>query len=240
MKDNLIYKFYNTNNELLYVGITNNMKLRIRQHRQDKEWASEIHKIYISNDITRNEAHIYEIYFIANEAPKYNVDFISGGLINFKLPEIEFTEYKKAKRKKININIVLEMYHAGKSIEDIAEHLNYCFEYVQNNLRSKLIELGDVKPNRRNSQNERREIYINCLNFLSNKEYFTIGDIVNEFLNDYGCTEETARMYYKDEFRILLDGEIEKLGLKRIRASKEIKEKYGIVSNGYPFLIVSQ
>jgi len=237
IQDNLIYKFYNINNELLYVGITNNIKLRIRQHKQDKEWASEIHKIYISSNMNRNEVHIYEIYYIANEFPKYNVDFISGGLVNLKLSEIEFKEYKKPKRKKININTLIEMYDKGMSTKDMSIELKYSPEYITQNLRSKLIELGDIKPNRRNSQNERLEIFINCLKFLSNKEYFTIEDIINEFMNDYGCAEETARMYYKDEFRILLDGEIEKLGWKRVRANKMIKEKYNINSNGYPFVI---
>jgi len=235
--DNLIYKFYNINNELLYVGITNNMKIRLKQHKQDKDWFEEINKINISEKMTRNEAHIYEIYYISNEKPKYNIDYINGGKVNFAIDILIFKEYKKEKRKKINIDIVLGMYNSGKTIEDIATELKYSPEYITQNLRSRLIELGDIKPNRRNSQNERTEIFVTCLRVLSNKKYFTRSDIINRFSIDYDCAEETSKMYYKDEFNVLLDGELEKLGLRRIRANKEIKERFGMTGDGYPFII---
>ena len=32
----LIYKFFNVNNELLYIGITNDIKIRLKQHKQEK------------------------------------------------------------------------------------------------------------------------------------------------------------------------------------------------------------
>ena len=235
--NNLIYKFYNLNNELLYVGITNSMKLRLRQHKQDKPWANEIKKICVSDKMTRNEAHIYEIYYIANENPVYNVDHTNGGKVSFIMDELLFKEYKKEKRKKISVDIVLGMYNSGKTIEDIAAELKYSPEYITQNLRSKLIELGDIKPSRRNSQDERIEIFIACLELLSNRKYFTRADIINQFMIDYGCAKETSRMYYKDEFNDLLDGELEKLGLKRIRANKIIKEQFGMIGDGYPFII---
>ena len=107
--NNLVYKFYNVNNELLYVGITNSMKLRLRQHKQDKFWANEIKKICVSDKMTRNEAHIYEIYYIANENPLYNVDHTNGGKVSFIMGELLFKEYKKEKRKKINIVYFIDM-----------------------------------------------------------------------------------------------------------------------------------
>jgi len=237
MQNNLVYKFYNSNNELLYVGITNSMKLRLKQHKQDKEWFTEIKKICVSDKMTRNEAHIYEIYYIANENPKYNVDYINGGKVSFMMGELSFKEYKKEKRKKIDVDVVLRMYNEGKSIDEIATELKYSTEYITQNLRSKLIELGEVKPNRRNGKNERFEMFVNCLTYLSNKKYFTIEDIVYKFMNDYECTEETAKTYYKDEFAVLLIEEVNKIGLKRIRANKIIKEQFGMIGDGYPFII---
>ena len=237
MQNNLVYKFYNSNNELLYVGITNSMKLRLKQHKQDKEWFTEIKKICVSDKMTRNEAHIYEIYYIANENPKYNVDYINGGKVSFMMGELSFKEYKKEKRKKIDVDVVLRMYNEGKSIDEIATELKYSTEYITQNLRKKLIELREVKPNRRNGKNERFEMFVNCLTYLSNKKYFTIEDIVYKFMNDYECTEETAKTYYKDEFAVLLIEEVNKIGLKRIRANKIIKEQFGMIGDGYPFII---
>ena len=129
------------------------------------------------------------------------------------------------------------MYNESKSIDEIATELKYSTEYITQNLRSKLIELGEVKPNRRNGKNERFEMFVNCLTYLSNKKYFTIEDIVYKFMNDYECTEETAKTYYKDEFAVLLIEEVSKIGLKRIRANKIIKEQFGIGGEGYPFII---
>jgi len=91
-KDNYVYKFYNLKNELLYVGITNHPMNRFRQHKKDKDWFHEVNKICISDNFYRNEASLYEIYYISNELPKYNVDFINGGIISFDLPEIIFKE----------------------------------------------------------------------------------------------------------------------------------------------------
>jgi len=237
IQDNLVYKFYNINNELLYVGITNNMKIRLKQHKQDKEWFDEIKRIYITEKMTRNEAHIYEIFYIANENPLYNIDYINGGKVGFVISELLFKDYKKERRKRINVDIVLRMYNEGKSIEEIATELKYSTEYIAKNLRSKLIELREVKPNRRNGKNERFEMFVNCLTYLSNKKYFTIEDIVYKFMNDYECTEETAKTYYKDEFAVLLIEEVNKIGLKRIRANKVIKEQFGMDGEGYPFII---
>jgi len=236
----LVYKFYNINDELLYVGITNDIKIRLRQHKQKKKWFKNVDKIYISNNtMSRNEAHIYEIYYIANNNPKYNIDYMNGGKVDFMLDELIFEEYIVGKRRKINIDIVLNMYNSGKSIEDIASELGYSNEYISQNLNSKLIELGEKKKGRRNCKDERFEVFINCLKVLSNNIYFTIDDILNKFLDDYECALETAKMYYKDEFKNILDDQLEKLGYKRIRANKEIKDKYNIDSLGYPSIIVN-
>ena len=106
IKTYIVYKFYNCNNELLYVGITNDLKHRINQHK-NKEWYSEISQILTSNNFTKNEAHIYEIFFIANDNPKYNINHIKGGCVNFILPEIKFKKLLKVpqeKRVRIKIN----------------------------------------------------------------------------------------------------------------------------------------
>ena len=234
----LVYKFYNINNELLYIGITNDIKIRLKQHKQKKKWYKEIDKIYISNMMTRNEAHIYEIYYIANEIPKYNIDYSNGGKVNITLGDLIFKEYIKGKRRKINIDVVLELYNSGKSIDDISKQLNYSYSYIEQQLKLKLIDLGKIKKGRRNCKEERFTIFTNCIKELSDNIYFTIDDVLNKFLNDYECSLETAKMYYKDEFRNLLNNILDGYDLQRIRAKKQIKEQFMITDKGYPFIIV--
>jgi len=239
--NNLIYKFYNVNNELLYVGITNSMKLRLRQHKQDKPWANEIKKICVSDKMTRNEAHIYEIYYIANENPLYNVDYLNGGKVSFIISELLFKEYKKEKRKKINIEILVDMYNKGKTIEEIAKELKYSIEYIAQNLNFKLIECGEVKPRHgKNTQDERFGIFVDCLKSFSGEIFFTIDDIINKFANIYDCAKETAKWYYKKEFNTLVNKELENLGLSMIRANSELKRIYNISTSGYPLIICNK
>jgi len=128
MQDNLIYKFYNSDNELLYVGITNNIKMRLKQHKQDKYWFKEVNKVFTSDKVTRNEAHIYEVYYIANYSPKYNIDFSKGGTINLNFPVLHFKEYKNSPTFKYNIDFDFKKFLGVKIFKndqkELIENLN--------------------------------------------------------------------------------------------------------------------
>ena len=74
-----------------------------------------------------------------------------------------------------------------------------------------------------------------------------IVDSIKHLLKDKGYTTEKEIVYHLSKvFRWEMTeiqlrkmrGQLEKFGFKRIRVNKEIKEKYGVVSNGYPFIIV--
>jgi hypothetical protein len=66
---------------------------------------------------------------------------------------------------------------------------------------------------------------------LKNKQYTTEKELILYLSNEY--------KYKLTELQLKrMRGELESLGFKRIRANKEIKQKYGIESNGYPFLII--
>lgn len=90
---NIVYKFFNEQSELLYVGITNNFPLRLKKHKREKKWFKDINKIYVSEPLTRNEAHIYEIYYISMESPKFNDHFNKGNLSHMNLKELKFLDY---------------------------------------------------------------------------------------------------------------------------------------------------
>lgn len=67
-----VYRYYNADNELLYVGITKNQLNRFEAHSKVQPWFHEITKAFFQHTDTREEALEYEKYIIANEFPKYN------------------------------------------------------------------------------------------------------------------------------------------------------------------------
>lgn len=70
---------------------------------------------------------------------------------------------------------------------------------------------------------------------FQSKNFVTEKEIIDILIEDetIKITKGEAERQLKKSLKEILDS----YGLKRIRANKEIKEQYGIVSNGYPFII---
>jgi hypothetical protein len=77
-----IYLLYDNEN-VVYIGKSNNMKNRINQHKKDKEFNSV--KCIIFKD--EGLVNLYEPYLIQKYKPKYNKDLLED--IKFELPAIE-------------------------------------------------------------------------------------------------------------------------------------------------------
>lgn len=69
-----VYVMYGKNEEILYVGQTRNMKIRMKQHfgAQREEWKSEVIKIKYMDCHNEVDMNIYELYLINKLKPKYN------------------------------------------------------------------------------------------------------------------------------------------------------------------------
>lgn len=76
-----IYLLYN-NSEIVYVGKSNNIENRIKQHKKDKEFDSVKWVVFKDAGLI----NLYEPYFIQKYSPKYNKDLLQK--TNFELPEI--------------------------------------------------------------------------------------------------------------------------------------------------------
>jgi hypothetical protein len=254
-KNNIIYMFFNINNELLYVGITNDMDMRIAKHRQDKEWFNKINTILISTNIlSRNEAHIYEIFYITNKHPKYNIDFINGGNINFSLPDLLFKEYiynnprrrmpnklhvKSNKNNKINIELVNSLFNQGYTIKQIAEKVQRSTQSVKHYLRN----LGLIEKQKINRIEDKIIALKKSITILldENRKYFTIHDIMNKFITVYHCAESTASDIFKDpNIKYSIQEILDKCDLIKVTVNKEIKEKFNIdvPERSYPKIII--
>lgn len=72
-KKQLLYRYYNKDDELLYVGVTADNTKRESQHRRDSFWFGEIAFARYEYFDTREEVLEAEAKAIASEQPKHNV-----------------------------------------------------------------------------------------------------------------------------------------------------------------------
>lgn len=117
---NCVYKFINTNNEVIYVGKCKDLNKRFNSHRNephlDKQCYAEIRQIQYVSFPTYMDAGVMERIFIAHYQPKYNVQFAKEGVQSIISPEqlnsIEwsfFAKYPKgfplneSKRKRMGV-----------------------------------------------------------------------------------------------------------------------------------------
>lgn len=68
-----LYRFYDADDVLLYVGISNNAYQRWQNHSYMKKWWPEVASAKFVSFATREEASVAEVQAIKNEQPKYNV-----------------------------------------------------------------------------------------------------------------------------------------------------------------------
>ena len=67
---------------------------------------------------------------------------------------------------------------------------------------------------------------------IRRKEYATENEVIDALRSKYG--KGFIHKQIKRSLQEILDG----YGLKRVRANKELKDKYSVVSKGYPFIII--
>lgn len=70
---NCLYRLFDENQELLYVGISMHVMARIHDHAKHKDWFSKVSTIKIERFNSRKEVEEAEKAAIKNEKPKHNV-----------------------------------------------------------------------------------------------------------------------------------------------------------------------
>lgn len=87
-----IYKLYDKNKDLIYLGKSHNLSKRIKTSSKKKKAE------YFSYTIIENKAdtNIYEMYYIAKIKPKLNKADKVKDYPSFDLPKLEFTKKIKA------------------------------------------------------------------------------------------------------------------------------------------------
>ena len=69
-----LYRHFDSNNNLLYVGISLSSLNRLGQHRDHSHWFNEISKVTIQRFATRKEALAAERQAVVSENPKCNIN----------------------------------------------------------------------------------------------------------------------------------------------------------------------
>lgn len=76
-----LYRHYSSSGDLLYVGISNNVHVRTKQHMEGSHWADEIARIEVDFHPDRPTASTAEAKAVRELNPKYNrVRFASPGV----------------------------------------------------------------------------------------------------------------------------------------------------------------
>ena len=70
--DEVLYRFFNDQGQLLYVGISNNWQQRLKQHYKDSDFHYEASVITLERFATRAEVEAAERQAILSENPVYN------------------------------------------------------------------------------------------------------------------------------------------------------------------------
>jgi len=67
-----VYRLYDAHGDLLYIGVTDNLKGRFNQHRQERPWWGEVARKTAAWYASRADALAAGAHAIASESPRHN------------------------------------------------------------------------------------------------------------------------------------------------------------------------
>lgn len=94
---NYVYKLLDKNENVLYVGKTNDLKRRLTEHIANQEWKNEINSLYYAVCRDDFEQRTYENYYIIKSNPKYNKQDKSFST-HIILPELKWKKFEDTEK----------------------------------------------------------------------------------------------------------------------------------------------
>lgn len=92
-----IYKHINKNNEIIYIGLTSNLKQRQCKHLKESQHKQEIFRIEYAECQNKTAMILYEQYYINKYNPKYNKKDKRNDDVSFlHLKELDFKDYNES------------------------------------------------------------------------------------------------------------------------------------------------
>lgn len=122
MKGFYVYKFLNENNDIIYIGLTTNLKNRLTQQHFTKaghlyeDVYNETSCILYSECLSKDDMKIKERYLINKHSPKYNFQLNNNSSFNFEIndfvwKQFNMTDYKISKptiKNIVKVNLIVE------------------------------------------------------------------------------------------------------------------------------------
>ncbi len=180
-----IYKYYDINNNLLYIGKAKNLSKRVSSYfinrslpERTLRMVSQISYIFISVTSSETEALILENHLIRNEKPKYNIIFRDDKSYPYlKISPHNYPRLSAFRGKNIDNSILFGPYPNSYSLRDNIQMLQRIFklrtcEDSTFNNRSKPCILFQIK-----------RCSAPCVDFISQKDYQQDVQKVIIFLN---------------------------------------------------------
>jgi hypothetical protein len=78
-KETYVYRLFNADRELIYIGCTHDVEARINAHRVSAWWYPQVHFSSVEDFSDRTTAHAAEMKAIFTENPKWNIRHRSLG-----------------------------------------------------------------------------------------------------------------------------------------------------------------
>lgn len=75
----VVYRLYDADYRLLYVGQSVNLAQRLATHGREKQWWSDVDTISVEHFPSKDAAARAERRALCSEAPRYNVQNVPGG-----------------------------------------------------------------------------------------------------------------------------------------------------------------
>lgn len=86
-KPTAVYRFYDSDGQLLYVGISHRLNGRLSAHKRTKPW-QQVARIDLEHHSTRHEAASAELHAIRTEKPLWNIAHNAGNRQPAAMPDI--------------------------------------------------------------------------------------------------------------------------------------------------------
>lgn len=106
-----VYRMFNSDGAVIYVGITNNLRARLRQHAGDKSWYGEVSRIESRAFDTRTEALEVEATLIRELTPRYNV---AGNSLHAIEEHVKYLLSQAPPLTDVQLERVAELLRAGR------------------------------------------------------------------------------------------------------------------------------
>lgn len=119
-RNNCLYRMYDKNDVLLYIGISTQVMARLHSHWSSKEWICEVENIYIERFQTKRDLEEAETKAIKEEKPKYNI-----ALNQIKIrPEVK--EKRRRQRRAFSSALIDFVESKNKSWIEVSYELGIC------------------------------------------------------------------------------------------------------------------